>query len=174
MSVEPVMPSNHLILCRLLLLLPSIFPSIKVSSCESTLCIMWSKYWTSASASVLPMTIQCWFPLGLTDLISWQSKGFSRVFSSTTFASISSLVPNLLCAPTLTSIHNYWKNHGWLYGSMFVMVFLPRIKCLVISWLQSLSAVILEPKKIKSVTASTFPLLFAMELSGITQWVLAL
>ena len=91
MSIESVMLSNHLILCHPLLLLPSIFPSIR-----------WPKYWSfsqlhwagslhqvakvlvSALASILPMTIQGWFPLGLTGLISLLSKGLSRVFSSTT------------------------------------------------------------------------------------------
>ena len=82
MSVELVMPSNHLVLCHPLFLLPSIFPSIGVfSSKESALCIRWPKHWTSAL--VLPMNIQDWFPLGLTGLISSLSKGFSRVFSNT-------------------------------------------------------------------------------------------
>ena len=66
------MPSNHLILCGPLLLLPSIFPRITVFSNESTLCIRWPKYWT-VSSSVLPMNIQDWFPLGLTGMISLQS-----------------------------------------------------------------------------------------------------
>ena len=60
------MPSNHLTLCHPLLLLPSVFPSIRVFSSESALHIMWPKYRSSASASVLPMNIQGWFPLGLT------------------------------------------------------------------------------------------------------------
>ena len=65
MSMESVMPSNHLILCHLLLLLPSIFPSSRVFSNESVLRIRWPKYWSfPASASVLPMNIQDWFPLG--------------------------------------------------------------------------------------------------------------
>ena len=69
MSIELVMPSNHLILCRPLCLLPSIFPSIRVFSNDSVLRIRWPKYsasaeWVSASASVLPMNIQDWFPLG--------------------------------------------------------------------------------------------------------------
>ena len=67
-SIESVMPSNHLILCRPLLLLPSIFSSIRVFSGEWALCIRWPEYGTSAS--VLPVNIQCWFPLGLTGLIS--------------------------------------------------------------------------------------------------------
>ena len=79
------MPSNRLTLCCPLLLLPSIFPSVKVFSNVSALCIRWSKYWSiSPSASVLPGNIQGWFPLGLTGLICLQSKGLSRVFSSTT------------------------------------------------------------------------------------------
>ena len=77
-SIESVMPSNHLVFCHLLLLLPSIFPSIRVFSNELAL---W-KYWTSASASVLPVNIQDWFPLGLTGLISLQFKGFSKVISN--------------------------------------------------------------------------------------------
>ena len=82
MSIEWVMPSNHLIFCHPLLLLPSIFPSIRVFSNASALHIRWPKYWSSAS--VLPMNIQGWFPLGLTGLISLLSKGLSRVLSSTT------------------------------------------------------------------------------------------
>ena len=65
----------------------------------------------SASTSVLPMNIQDWFPLGWTGWISLQSKGLSRVFSNNTVQSINSLVLSFLYSPTLTSIHNYWKNH---------------------------------------------------------------
>ena len=88
MSIESVMPSNHLILCRPLLM-PSSFPSIRVFSSESALHIRWPKYLAkvsgvSASASVLPMNIQVWFPLGLTGLISLLSKELCSVFSSTT------------------------------------------------------------------------------------------
>ena len=67
----------------------------------------------SASASVFPMNIQDWFPLGLTGLISLKSKGLSRVFSSTTFKSINSLALSFYYGPTLTSIHYYWKNHNF-------------------------------------------------------------
>ena len=85
MSVEPVMPSNHLMLCRPLLLLPSIFPSIRVFSLESVLRIRWPKYW-SFSFNISPSNnIQDCFPSGLTGLISLQSKGLSRVFSNSTF-----------------------------------------------------------------------------------------
>ena len=83
MSIESVMPSNHLILCHPLLLLPLIFPSIRILSNESTLVSGSQSIEVSASASVLPMNIQGWFLLGLIDLISLQSKGLSRVFSST-------------------------------------------------------------------------------------------
>ena len=75
------MPSNHLILCRPLLLLPLVFPSIRVFCNQSLLRIRWPK---GASASVLPVNIQDWFPSGLTGWISLQSKGLPRVFSSTT------------------------------------------------------------------------------------------
>ena len=86
MSIKLVMPSNHLILCHPLLLLPSIIPSIRLFSNESVLCIRWPKFGVSASASVsvLPMNIKGSFPLGLMGLISLQSKGLSRVFSNTT------------------------------------------------------------------------------------------
>ena len=67
----------------------------------------------SASASVVPMNIQNWFPLGLTGLISLQSKGLSRVFSAPQFKNINSSTLNLLYGPTLTSIHDYWKNHSF-------------------------------------------------------------
>ena len=84
MSIELVMPSNNLILCHPLLLPPSTFPSIRAFSNESVLCIRWPKIGASASTSVLPMNIQDWFPLGWTGWISMQSKGRSRVFSSST------------------------------------------------------------------------------------------
>ena len=84
MSIESVMPSNPLILCCPLLLLPSIFPRIRVFSSESVLHIRWLMWKNWSSASVLPMNIQDWFPLGWTGWISLQSKGLSRVFSKTT------------------------------------------------------------------------------------------
>ena len=82
--IESVMPSNHLILCHPLLLLPLIFPSIRVFSKSQFIASGGQVIGTSASASVFPMNVQCWFPLGLTGLISLQTKGLSRVFSSTT------------------------------------------------------------------------------------------
>ena len=82
MSIESVMLSNHLILCHPLLLLPSIFPSIRVFPKELALCIRQPNI--EASASVPPMNIQGWFPLEFTGLISLQSTGLSKVFSNTT------------------------------------------------------------------------------------------
>ena len=83
-SIESVMPSNHLILCRPLLLLPSIFPSIRVFSMCQFFTSGGQGIAVSASASELPMNIQDWFPLGLIDWISLQSKRLSGVFSNTT------------------------------------------------------------------------------------------
>ena len=122
----------------------------------------------SASTSVHLMNIQDWFPLGLTGWISLQSKGLSRVFSNTTVQKHQTSVLSFLYSPALTSIHDHWKNHTltrWTFDgkvlfllfkklSMLVITFLPRSKRLLISWLQSPSAVILEPKRIKSVTVS--------------------
>ena len=115
------------------------------------------------------MNIQDWFPLGWTGWISLLSKGLSRVSSNTTVQSINSSALNFLYSPTLIAIHDYWKNHSFDYRNLsvklyalntlsrFVIAFLPRNKPLLISWLQSPSAVIMEPKKIKSATASAFP-----------------
>ena len=84
MPIELVMPSNHLILCHPLLLLPSIFLSIRVFSNESALRIRQPKYWSFSSTSVPPMNTQDWSSLGWTGWISLESKGLSRVFSNTT------------------------------------------------------------------------------------------
>ena len=85
LSPKELMPSNHLILCHPLLLLPAIPPSIRVFSNESALHTRLPKNWSlSASTSVLPMNIRDWSPLGWTGWISLQSKGLSRVFSNTT------------------------------------------------------------------------------------------
>ena len=83
-SIESVMPSSHLILCRPLLLLPPIPPSIRVFSIESTLRTRWPKHWSFSFSIFLPKNTQGWFPLEWTGWISLQSKGLSRVFSNTT------------------------------------------------------------------------------------------
>ena len=123
----------------------------------------------SASASVLPMNVQDWFPLGWTDWISLQSKGFSRVFSNTTvqkhqfFDAQLSLWSSSHIHTRLLEEHSFYyrtsvsKVMSLLFNMLsgLVTAFLPRTKHLLISWLQSPSAVILKPRKIKSVTAST-------------------
>ena len=113
MSIKLVMPSNHLLLWRPLLLPPLNFPSIRVFSNESVLRIRWPKYWASALASVLPMKIQDWFPLGFTGWISLQSKGLSRIFSKITVQRHQFFGAHLSLCPTLTSIFDYWKNHSF-------------------------------------------------------------
>ena len=112
MSIVSVMPSNHLILCCPLLLLPSIFPSIRVFSNESTLHMSGQSIVVSASTSVIPMNTQDWSPLGWTGRISLQSKGFSRVFSNTTVQKHQFFCTQLSFCSTLISIHDYWKNHS--------------------------------------------------------------
>ena len=111
MSIESVMPSSHLILCRPLLLLPSIFPSIRVFSMSQLFASGGQRTVVSASTSVLPMNTQDWSPLdGLVG--SPRSPRDSQESSPTPqFKSINSLVLSFLDSPTLTSIHDHWKNH---------------------------------------------------------------
>ena len=90
-SIESVMPSNHLILCYPLLLLPSIFPSIRVFPMRQFFASGGQSIGVLASASVLPINIQGWFPLGWTSWIPLQSKGLSRVFSNATVSKVSIL-----------------------------------------------------------------------------------
>ena len=104
MSSELVMPSNHIILCHPLLLLPSIFSSIRVFSDDLVLCIRWPKYW-GFSFSISPSFRIDWF-----DLLAVQQTQVSSL--APRFESISSLVLSFLYSPTLTSIHDYWKNHS--------------------------------------------------------------
>ena len=131
----------------------------------------------SASASVFPMNSQGWFLLRLTGLISLPSKGLSRVFSSTTVQKhqFFSALPSLRSNSHIS--HDYWKNHSFDYTDVskvisllfntpssffFVIASLSWSKRLLISWLQSPSTVILEPRKIKSGPVFTFSHLFAM------------
>ena len=110
MSIELVMPSNYLILCHPLFLLPSIFPRVRVFSSESTLHIRWPKYWSFSFSIIPPKEIPGLISIGWTGWISLQSKGLSRVFSSTTVQSNDSSALSFLCGPTLISIHDYWKH----------------------------------------------------------------
>ena len=112
MSIESVIPSNHLILCCPLLLLPSIFPSIRVFSNESALCITWPKYW-SFSFNISPSNehpgLIC-FRMDWLDLLAVQ--GTQESSPTPQFKSINSSALSFLYGPTLTSIHDYWKNHS--------------------------------------------------------------
>ena len=113
MTIESVMPSNHLILCHSLLLLPSIFPSIRVFSNESVLHIRWPKDWSQLQHLSFQWIFRTYF---LEDWLVWSpcSPRDSRESSPTPrFKSINSLVPNFLYGSTLTSIHEYWKNHSF-------------------------------------------------------------
>ena len=109
MPIESVMPSNHCILCCPLLLRPSIFPSIRVFSNESVLCIRWPKYW-SFHFSISPSNEYLgliYFRMDWLDLLAVQESSPIPQFKS-----IISLVLSFLYSPTLTSIHDYWKNHS--------------------------------------------------------------
>ena len=114
MSVESVMPTNHLILCCPLLLLPSIFPSIRVFSYESGLRIRWPKYW-SFSFSISPSneySTLISFRMGWFDLPAVQGT-LKSLPKTPQFKSINSSVLSFLYSSTLTSIHSYWKNHSF-------------------------------------------------------------
>ena len=114
MPIESVTLSNHLILCCPFLLLPSIFPNVRIFSNESALGSRWPVTGASTSASVLPMNIQGWFPLGLTGLIALQFEGLSKVFPA--FESINSVVLGLLYGPILISVHDYLRKHSFDYN----------------------------------------------------------
>ena len=103
---DAIQPCNPL---SPLLLLPSIFPSIRVFSNELALLIRWPKYWSFIFSISPSSEYYCWFILGLSGLISLLSKGLSRVFSSTIVWKHQFLVLNLLYGPTLISVDNYWK-----------------------------------------------------------------
>ena len=113
MSIEPVMPSNHLILCCPLLSQLQSFPGSGSFQMSQLFTSGGQSTGVSASASVLPVNIQDWFPLGWTGWIFLESKTLSRVSSPTPqFNSINSLALSFLYSPTLTFINDYWKNHN--------------------------------------------------------------
>ena len=169
-SIESVMPSSHLILCRPLLLLPPIPPSIKVFSKESTLRMRWPKYW-SFSFSIIPskeISGLISFTMDWLDLLAVQGTLKSLLQHHSSKASIlqcSELFTVQLSHPYMTTGKTIALTRRTLVGkvmclllnilSRLVITILPRSKCLLISWLQSPSAVILEPPKIKSDTVST-------------------
>ena len=169
MSIESVMPSNNLILCCPLLLLPTIFPSIWVFSNESALHIRWPKYW-SFSFNISPSSEHpglISFRMDWLDLFAVQGTLKSLLQHHSSKASVlrhSALFIVQLSHPYMTAGKTIaltrWtfvdKEMSLLLNmlSRLVITFLPRSKCLLISWLQSPSAVILESKKIKSATVS--------------------
>ena len=165
MPIESVMQFNHLILCHPFLLLPSIFPSIRVFSNESVLHVMYRKYW-SFSFSISPSSEYSgliffridWFYLlavqgSLKSLLQHHSSKASILWCSAFFI----VHLSYLYITTGKTISFHYTDICWKSDvSSFVIAFLPRSKHLLISWLKSLSTVILEHKKIKSVIASTF------------------
>ena len=170
MSIESVMPSNHLSLCRPLLLLPPIPPSIRVFSNESALRIRWPKYW-SFSFSISPSNEH---PGWLSFRMDWlyilavqgtlksllqHHSSKASILQRSAFFIVQLSHPNMTTGKTIALTR--WTFVGKAMSLLFnvlskmVITFLPRSKSLLISWLQSPSAVILEPRKIKSATVST-------------------
>ena len=143
MSMESMMPSHSLILCCPLLLLPSMFPIIRVFSYEPALHIRWPKFWNSASASVLPMNIQGWFPLRWTGWISLQSRGLSRVFSNTT-------VQKHQFFSTQLSSQSNSHIHTWLTGKTIALTrrtFVGKVMSLLLNMLSRLAIAFLPRSK---------------------------
>ena len=176
-SIESVILSNHLILCCPFLFLPSIFPSVWVFSSELALRIRWSKY---QSFSISPSNEYSglisfrvyWLDLlavqgTLKSLLQHHSSKASALWRSA-FFTVQLSHPYM--TPGNTIALTVWTFVGKVMSLLFntlsrlVIAFLRRSKCLLIPWLQSPSAVILEPKKMRSVIVSTFPYLFAMKL----------
>ena len=164
LSIESVMPSNHLILCRPLLLLPSVLPSIRVFSSDSVLHIRWPKYW-SFSFSISPSSEYSElisFRMDWLDFLAVQElsrvlqhrKSKASILLHSAFLIVQFLNPHMTTGKTIALTR--WTFVGKVMSLLFnmlvrlVVTFLPRSKHLFISWLQSPSAVILEPKTSKS------------------------
>ena len=180
MSIESVMPSNHVILCRPLLLSPSIFPSIRVFSSESVLHIRWPKYWSFSFSPSNDYSGSISFRMGWLDLLAVQGTHKSLLQHHRSKASIlqhSAFFIVQLSHPYMTTGKTIaltrWTFVGKVMSlllnmlSRLVITFLPRSKHLLISWLQSPSAVILEPRKIKSATVSIVSPSFCHEVMGL-------
>ena len=182
MSIESVMPSSHLILCRPLLLLPPIPPSIRVFSSESTLRMRWPKYW-SFSFSIIPSKEHpglISFTMDWLDLLAVQGtlKNFHQHHSlkastlwHSAFFTVQLSHPYMTTGKTIAltrrTLVGKVMSLLWNMLSRLLITFLPRSKRLLISWLQSPSAVILEPKKIKSDTVSTVSPSISHEVMGL-------
>ena len=181
MSVDLVMPSNHLILCRPLLLPPSIFPSIRVFFSESVLHIRWPKFWSfsfslspSSEYSGLISFKMDWLDLlavqgTLKSLLQHHSSKASIIWYSVFFV-VQLSQPYMTTGKTIALTR--WTFVGKVMSLLFnvlsrlVIAFLPRSKRLLISWLQSPSAVILEQEKIKSLTVSIVSPSICREVMG--------
>ena len=175
------MPSSHLIPCRPLLLLPPVLPSIRVFSNESTLRMRWPKYWSFSfsisSSNEHPGLISFrmdWLDLlavqgSLKSLLKHRSSNASILWCST-FFTVQLSHPYMTTGKTIALTRRTFvgKVMSLLFNmlSRLVITFLPRSKCLLISWLQSPSAVILEPPKIKSDTVATISPSISHELMG--------
>ena len=159
MSIESVMPSNHLTLCRPLLLPPSIFPSIRVFSNESVLRIIWPKYWSFSISPSNEYSGLISFRMDWMSLLAVQGtlKSLIQHHSSKHHFRCSALfivqlLPSYMTTGKTIALTR-WTFVGKVMSlfsntlSRLVITFLPRSKCLLISWLQSPSALILEPKK---------------------------
>ena len=181
------MPSSHLILCCPLLLLPSILPSIKIFSSESSLCMRWPKYW-SFSLSISPSNEHPglvsfrmdWLDLlavqgTLKSLLQYHSSKTSILWWSAFFIGQVSH-PYMTTGKTIALTRRTFvdKVMSLLFNMLprLVITFLPRSKRLLISWLQSPSAVILETKKIKSATVSTVSPSICYEVMGMDAMIL--
>ena len=180
-SSPSVMPSSHLILCRPLLLLPPILPIIRVFSSESTLCMRWPKYWSfsfSISPSNEPPGLIS-FRMDWLDLLAVQGTPKSLLQHHSSKASIprhSAFFTVQLSHPYMTTGKTIALTRRTFVGkvmsllfnmlSRLVITFLPRSKHLLISWLQSPFAVVLEPAKIKSDTVSTVSPYICHEVMG--------
>ena len=181
MPIESVMPSSHLILCHSLFLLPPIPPSIRVFSNESTLQMRWPNYW-SFSFSISPSSEHpglTSFRMDWLDLLAVQGtlksllqhhSSKASIFRCSAFFTVQLSHPHMTTRETITLTR--WNFVGKVMSLLFNMLprlaitFLPRSKCLLISWLQSPSAVILEPPKIKSDTVSTVSPPISHEVMG--------
>ena len=170
MSIESVMPPNHFILCHPLLLPPSIFLIIRVFSDESVLHIRWPKYWRLCFSISTPKenSGQISFRMDWLDLLAVQGtlkcllqhcSSKASILWCSTFVIVQLSYPYMTSGKTiaLTRCTFVGKVMSLLFNmlSRFVIAFLPRSKRLLISWLQSPSAVILEPENIKCITVST-------------------
>ena len=176
MSIESVMPSNHLILCCPLVLLPSIFPSIRVFPSESAFHIRWPEYWSFSISPSNQYSRLISFRIDWFDLLALQGTLKSLLQHHSSKASVlqcSAFFIVQLSHPYMTT-GNTIALTIWTFGgkvmyldfnmlSRFVTVFLPKSKCLLISRLQSPSAVILKPKKLSLSLFPLFPHLSAIK-----------